>query len=487
MDDLRESTDVESPAEGGRRRRRRGGRGRGRAERAGRGERSGRGDDAGDPSRPPSPALARGDGREAAETPQIRSSSDRQRERTGGRAAAGGRRAEAAATSGGSVRWIAGAVLPVLAVGALLAFLVLRGVGLDDRALPPLEELSVTRIELPAAGQMRVHVVNSGPQPSTISQVMVDEAFWSFRIQPGNLLDRLDRATIDIPYPWVRGEPHEVKLLTSTGLTFAREVAVAVETPQLSWDSLARFGLLGIYVGVLPIVLGLLLYPALRRVGNRGIDFLLALTIGLLVFLAVDTILEALEIARETPGIYQTEPLVFLAALVTVLALTTLGRTRRGREGFTPLGVAYLIALGIGLHNLGEGLAIGAAFTLGELALGSFLVVGFTLHNITEGIGIAAPLLRDRPPLRSFALLALLAGFPAAIGTWIGAFSYSPTAAAVFLGIGVGAILQVVYEVARLFGRRDAGEDAPLFSGLNLAGLLVGIAIMYATALLVAV
>ncbi len=386
-----------------------------------------------------------------------------------------------------SALWLLGAVLPALLLGALLALLVVRGVGLEDRGLPPVEELSITRIELPEPGHMRVHVVNSGPQPVRVSQVLVDEAYWAFRIQPGNDLGRLDRAIIDVPYPWVFGEPHQATLVTSTGLTFSRSVPVAVETPSFSWDAVLRFGMLGVYVGVLPVALGLLLFPALRRLGRRGVDFLLSLTIGLLVFLAVDTLLEALEIARETPGVYQAEPLVLLSALVTVLALAMVGRMNRRREGFSALGVAYLIALGIGLHNLGEGLAIGAAFTLGELALGSFLVVGFTLHNITEGIGIAAPLLRERPTLRHFLLLALIAGFPAAIGTWTGAFSYSPFAAAVFLGVGAGAILQVIVEVTRLFSRRSAAEATPLLSGWNFAGLLMGIALMYGTALLVAV
>lgn len=209
-----------------------------------------------------------------------------------------------------SAQWIVAAVLPVLVLGGILGFLVARGVGLQDRGLPPVEELSITRIELPAPGHMRVHAVNSGPQPVRISQVLVDEAYWAFRIEPGNVLGRLDRAVIDIPYPWVFGEPHEVKLVTSTGLTFAREIPVAVETPRFSAGALLRFGLLGTYVGVLPITLGLLLYPVLRRLGRRGIDFLLALTIGLLVFLAVDTFIEALEIAAESPGVYQARPLV---------------------------------------------------------------------------------------------------------------------------------------------------------------------------------
>ncbi len=115
------------------------------------------------------------------------------------------------------------------------------------------------------------------------------------------------------------------------------------------------------------------------------------------------------------------------------------------------MGVATLIALGIGLHNLGEGLAIGAAFATGAAALGSFLVVGFTLHNITEGDGIAAPLLRgEMPGLLTFFGLAVLAGSPAILGTWIGSLAFSPFLAALFLSLGAGAILQVIWEVSKL-------------------------------------
>ncbi len=147
--------------------------------------------------------------------------------------------------------------------------------------------------------------------------------------------------------------------------------------------------------------------------------------------------------------------------------------------------MAYRIALGIGLHNLGEGLAIGAAFAFGEAALGTFLVIGFTLHNITEGIGIAAPIARERPKLWNFVALAALAGLPAVLGVWIGGFIYNNLAAALFLALGAGAIAQVVYEVGRLIARQSAEDDTPLLSPATFGGLLAGILIMYATALLV--
>jgi zinc transporter ZupT len=138
------------------------------------------------------------------------------------------------------------------------------------------------------------------------------------------------------------------------------------------------------------------------------------------------------------------------------------------------------------LHNLGEGLAIGSAFSIGEAALGVFLIVGFTLHNVTEGIGVAAPLVEHRPALKHFVGLALLAGGPAVLGTWIGAFTFSPFWTAVFLAIGVGAIVQVIYEVGRIIWRSQARAGEPGLTWSTYGGLAAGILLMYATALIVA-
>jgi zinc transporter ZupT len=239
---------------------------------------------------------------------------------------------------------------------------------------------------------------------------------------------------------------------------------------------------------VIPVALGLLWYPFLRRLGSSGINFVLALTVGLLAFLVIDTLEEAMEVAVELPGVFSGIPLVILLTLLTLLGLLGTERLfRRGREEASRLGTSYRIALGIGLHNLGEGLAIGAAFALGEAALGVFLVVGFTLHNITEGIGIAAPILKERPGLAHFLWLALIGGGPAIVGTWIGGFAFSHLLAAIFLAVGAGAILQVIYEVTRLLLRDSARSKTPALSAPNLGGFVCGVAIMYATALLVSV
>lgn len=286
--------------------------------------------------------------------------------------------------------------------------------------------------------------------------------------------------------PAPAGEPLKIKLLTSTGLTIEHEVSVAVESPRPDARYLTTFTLLGVYVGVVPVFVGLLWFPFLRRIGRRWVNFFLSLTAGLLVFLGVDTVEEALEVRHLVPGAFQGTALVLLGLVGTLLALTVLVRrtTRAGGDGpQARLLLAYLIALGIGFHNLGEGLAIGAAYAVGEVALGTFLVLGFMIHNTTEGLGIVAPLAGARPGLRHFAALGLLAGAPTIPGAWIGGFTYSPIFATLFLAIGAGAIFQVVYELARLMVRQ-AGDD--LMTATNLAGFLAGLLIMYTTGLFVA-
>jgi zinc transporter ZupT len=283
----------------------------------------------------------------------------------------------------------------------------------------------------------------------------------------------------------VQDEAHVVKIVSSNGTTFEGEIAIATRTPAPDRQTFWHYALLGIYVGIIPVGLGLLWYPFLRRLGRSGIQAVLSLTVGLLVFLLFDTFAEALEIVARTAGAFGGAPLVFLVALLAFLALIALGSGRKGQP-LARLAVAYRIALGIGLHNLGEGLAIGAAFATGSAALGVFLVVGFTLHNITEGIGIAAPIARERPRFGHFVALAALAGLPAVLGVWVGGFIYNNLAAAVFLALGAGAIAQVIYEVGRLIVRQSEADGAPVLSPATFGGLVAGIVIMYATALLVA-
>jgi zinc transporter ZupT len=334
-------------------------------------------------------------------------------------------------------------------------------------------------------------LLNDGPDQVTISQVVVDDAFWTFTADQGTSLSHLGRTTLRIPYPWVEGEKHVVRVLTSTGTAFDHEIPVAVETPRPSARFFGVFTLIGLYVGVIPVVIGLLWFPFVSRVSARGMDFLLALTIGLLAFLFVDGTTEGLEAAGVLPASYQGVVLFALAAAGAYLALEGIGAwVRSKRRATAERGngwvLALLIAIGIGLHNFGEGLAIGSAFALGEAALGTLLIVGFTLHNTTEGLAIIAPLARERqrPSIGGLITLGLIGGMPTIAGAWLGGFVYSPVWSVLFLAIGVGAIAQVVAQIVRQMAK-EGSTVATLARGPVLAGLLAGFAVMYVTGMLV--
>jgi ZIP family zinc transporter len=375
------------------------------------------------------------------------------------------------------------ALLPLALLALLVGtFLTVKPLDRLTSDVPPVETLTVERTSLGPDG-ISVWVRAGGSAPVSIAQVQVDGAYWTFEQVPPGSLSRLEAARIDIPYPWVAGETHHLVFVTSTGLTFDHTIDVALPTPALSSGDLLAFGAVGLLVGLVPVALGMMFYPVLRGASRRGLEFVLALTIGLLVFLLFDTLEEGLEVASGAASTFQATALVWLAALLTFLALLVAGR----RGGRAPEGVALaaFIAFGIGLHNLGEGLAIGASFATGEAALASFLVVGFTLHNVTEGIGIAAPLTERAPRLAVFAALAALAGLPAVIGTWGGAFAFSPHWAALCFGIGAGAILQVVVEVGAYLHRTAKRAGETWLSNASLLGFALGLAIMYLTAMLI--
>jgi zinc transporter ZupT len=400
--------------------------------------------------------------------------------------------ASPATIAGQAARWKLARSPILLALGSLalllgvLALIVATDAGLGDRAAPPIEALSIQRVRLPEPGVIELRVVNDGPDPATIAQVLVDEAYWQFTTDPPGKLDRLAAATIRIPYPWVEGEAHGIALISSTGVVFETEVPVALESPRADRESVLRFGLVGLYVGIVPVALGLLWYPVLRRLGRRGMHFILALTAGLLLFLAVDMWEEAREVALAAPAALDAVVLIPLLALLAAGLLAVIGRSlQRRSEEASGLALAYQIAIGIGLHNLGEGLAIGSAFAIGEAALGVFLIAGFTLHNVTEGVGIAAPLVRQRPSFWHFAALVAVAGGPAVAGTWIGAYTFSAFWTTVFLAVGIGAILQVILEIGRLIWRSQRRHAEPALTWATFGGVAAGIAVMYLTALLI--
>jgi zinc transporter ZupT len=384
------------------------------------------------------------------------------------------------------------ALLPLVLLAGLLAIIVWSGPADSVRGenYPPVERLTFQRVTL-EPGAIVVNVMNDGPDQVTIAQVQVDDAFWTFTTDNGTVLRHLGRTTLRLPYPWVEGEAHVVKLLTSTGTAFEHEIPVAVETPRPSARFFGIFTLIGLYVGVIPVVIGLLWFPLMARMSSSGMDFLLALTVGLLAFLLIDGANEGVESAGLLPQSFQGAVLFALAAAGAYLALEAVGawlksRRRAASEGQGGWVLAVLIAVGIGLHNFGEGLAIGSAFALGEIALGTLLIIGFTLHNTTEGLAIVAPLARERQrvAVRDLVKLGLIGGVPTIAGAWLGGFVYSPVWSVLFLALGVGAIAQVIVQIGRQMGR-DGSMTRAMARGPVLAGLFAGFAVMYVTGMLV--
>jgi zinc transporter ZupT len=374
-------------------------------------------------------------------------------------------------------------VAPLLALALLVAVLV----GLDPLAqlrqrVPPVERLTIERVTVhERPRELRITVVNGGPEPVTVAQVLVDDAYWDHSVTPSRRIDPLGTARIVVPYPWVRSEPHELAIVSSTGLTFRHTVEVAVPTPGVDARSLANLALLGVIVGVLPVAVGLGGYAFVRRAGPATVETLLGFTAGILVFLALDATMEAVELTALVPGAFNGPGILVASVALALAALHLVAAAMRRRPATGGWALAVLIATGIGLHNLGEGLAIAAAWSLGAVALTSLLVVGFTLHNATEGVAIVSVLAREPVRLRHLAGLGALAGSPTILGTWMGAVLYSPTLAVAFLGLGVGAIVQVVWEVARLV--RRSGGPTPAGAA---AGAAVGVLAMYLTSLIAA-
>jgi ZIP family zinc transporter len=383
--------------------------------------------------------------------------------------------------------WLLGLAPLLLIAAAIGAFAALGGPGLGERRGPPAEELAVEKTVL-RPGTIAVTVRNDGPDAVRIAQVQVNDAFVQFSgaEQP---IGHLKTAAVRLQQPWVEGEAYEIALITSSGGTITHAIAAAVETPATGLSFFGLMALLGIYVGVIPVALGMLWLPWIRRIPPSWLRAVMALTVGLLVFLAIDTTLEGFELAGEGSQAFGGAALVLIGGAVSYLLLSGVSewlaqrRSAARAAGASGANLALLVAVGIGLHNLGEGVAIGSAYSAGALALGAFLVVGFAIHNTTEGLAIVAPVAHLRPSLRRLATLGLIAGGPAVLGAWIGSAAFNASLAAFLFGFGAGAIVQVIVQLAPSL-RDSAGRT---LHPAAVAGLLSGMGLMFTTGLLVSV
>jgi len=392
---------------------------------------------------------------------------------------------EARSAASGGLGWRLWALVPIV----LLALAVALVVSLGDRVVdlvggspPSADEFDVRRVDF-REGEIRVLVRNPQRDDLTIAVATVDDAIVPYTLDGPATLGRLRSSTIVIPYLWVEDDPIAIGVTSSTGIQTTTEVAAARLTPEPDVHGFLGYGLIGVLVGVVPVALGLLWLPSLRRARPEWLAAFMALTAGLLTFLGVEALFEALDLQATLPAAFGGPGLVLLGLAASALGMTFLSaRLTRGKPGVTGLALALLVAIGIGVHNLGEGLAIGTSFATGELQLGGFLVIGFMVHNVTEGLGIAAPASRERVTFLWLAALALVAGGPAILGTWIGGYASSDLLTPLFFAFAAGAALQVVVEVGRYVARTAPGG---LRSGWSIGGYLAGIAAMWATGLLI--
>ena len=376
--------------------------------------------------------------------------------------------------------WLLAASIVAAIVVVLVGIATLGTDALPERTGPPVEDIQVERTEF-RPGEIELTVRNAGPDPVVISQVTVNNAFTDFA-GSGREIDRLKTEKLNIRYAWIEDSPYLIGLLTSTGLVVEHQIEAAVETPEADGDFFGTMALIGLYVGVIPVTLGMLALPVLRRGGRNWTTALIAFTVGLLAFLAVDATLEALELSAAGSGVFGGDALVILCALLAFLALSGIdswlkGRRKRSKEaGASAWQLALMVAIGIGLHNFGEGLAIGSAYSVGELALGTSLIIGFAIHNTTEGLAIVAPLSNEKPRVPR------LLGLGSIAGALLGGSVTSDEVAAGLIGIGVGAIVQVIVQLTPAM-KDGAGR---ILTPVTSVGIAAGALALYLTGFLIA-
>ena len=380
---------------------------------------------------------------------------------------------------------IASGVIPFVFLIIMVAYIFGPGSDLLDLGVP-LPEITMEKVDF-MNSEIHVTVRNTGPIPVDIVIADVNDRIHPAAIEPDKHLERFETALVRIPFEWNEAEPYIIGLTINDGTRFEKEIEAAAPALEPDLELFGFFAIIGTYVGIIPVMIGLLWLPFIKKISKSKYHFFLALTAGLLLFLGIDSVEEALEVSKESlAGSFNGMLLVATVVVLSFLGLYYSGEKLVKRAETSrlakPVAIALMISIGIGLHNFGEGLAIGAAVGLGSIAFSTFLIVGFALHNTTEGIAIAAPMSRGKTMIGKLAAMGLIAGSPAIFGAWVGGFVYSPFTSVVFLSIGAGAIFQVIITILRWI--REEG-DKNLSSAAVASGFAIGMLIMYLTSILV--
>jgi len=376
------------------------------------------------------------------------------------------------------------AIVPIVLLAILIAFLLGPASTFLQFGIV-LPDISIEKVEF-TENEIRATVRNTGPIDVNVVVADVNDRIQPAAIEPDSHLKRFETGLVRIPYDWNEGQPYAIGITIDDGTRFEKQVDAASASLEPNAELFGFLGIIGLLIGVVPIMIGLLWYPFIKKLGKNAFNFFLSFTIGLLLFLGLDAIEEAFEISNDhLAPIFNGELLIATVVILSFLGLYGIGNLLIKRTEFSKLSkglaISLMVAIGIGLHNLGEGLAVGAAIALGQVALSTFLIIGFAIHNTTEGLAIAAPLARTKSFVGKMIGFGMIAGVPAIFGTWIGGFSFSPFFTIIFLSIGAGAIFQVVLSIFQFIK-----DESDSFSNISIiSGIGAGLTLMYLTSIFI--